>query len=150
MKPKIALLLLLVIGNNVADSAIITWTNTSGGNWSFAANWSPNQAPGSSDNAVITASGTYAVTLDTSPTINSLTLGGVSGQQTLTTGNNNLTLNNASVVNTNGVLALSGGSLSGAGPLTVNGQFNWTSGSISSGSKLTIATNGVLVLAGNN
>ena len=27
----------------------ITWTNTAGGNWSAAANWSPNQVPGSSD-----------------------------------------------------------------------------------------------------
>jgi hypothetical protein len=28
---------------NLAHSANITWTNTSGGNWSDAANWSPNQ-----------------------------------------------------------------------------------------------------------
>ena len=124
MKPKIALLLLLVIGNNVADSATITWTNTSGGNWSFAANWSPNQAPGSSDNALIITNGSYTVTLDTSPTVGSLTLGGASGTQTLTNAGNTLTLNNASVVNTNGVLALGGGSLSGGGLLTVNGKFN--------------------------
>src|SRR5271154_356196 len=118
MKTTFAFLLFLAIGGTVADAATITWTNTAGGNWSVAANWSPNQVPGSSDDAVITASGTYNVTLDTSPTVNSLALGGSSGQQTLTTGNNNLTLNNSSFVNANGNLALTGGYLYGVGLLT--------------------------------
>src|SRR5689334_7122189 len=130
MKSIIALLLLLVLGHNLANSAPITWTNTSGGNWNDATNWSPNHVPGSSDDAIITASGTYTVTLDISPTVNSLMLGGNSGQQTLNTSNNNLTLNNASAVNVNGILALTGGSFSDPGLLTVNGQFNWTGGSI--------------------
>jgi hypothetical protein len=147
MRPIIAVLLLAAVGNIVADAATINWTNTAGGNWSVAANWSPNQVPGSSDNAVITANGSYTVTLNTSATVGSLTLGGASGAQTLTNAVNTLTLNNASVVNANGVLALGGGTLSGVGRLTVNGQFNWTGGSIAS-STLTVATNGVLVLAG--
>ena len=51
-----------------ACASAINWTNIAGGNWSVAANWSPNQVPGSADDAVITNAGTYTVTLDTSPT----------------------------------------------------------------------------------
>jgi len=80
----------------------ITWTNISGGNWSVAANWSPNEVPGSSDDVLITSNGTYLVTLDTSPTINSLTLGADSGEQTLTNQDFTLTLNSASIIGTNG------------------------------------------------
>jgi len=149
VKSIITVFLLAAFGYTVANAATINWTNTVGGNWSAATNWSPNQVPGSSDNAVITTNGSYVVTLDTSPTVGSLTLGGTSGTQTLTNAGNTLTLNNASVVNANGVLALGGGRLSGVGALTVNGQFNWISGSIET-STLTVATNGVLVLAGNN
>jgi sugar lactone lactonase YvrE len=127
---------------------IISWTNTAGGNWNVATNWSPNQVPGSADNAVITANGSYTVTLDISPTVGSLTLGGTSGTQTVATTGNTLTLNNTSVVNSNGVLSLNGGTFSGVGPLAINGQLNWTNfGFIDPGSTLTVGTNGVLVLA---
>src|SRR5258707_484327 len=51
----------------------IAWTNTSGGNWSAAANWKPNQVPADGDTALITSNGTYTVLLDVSPTIASLT-----------------------------------------------------------------------------
>jgi len=29
-----------------SSAADIVWTNTAGGNWGTAANWSPNQVPG--------------------------------------------------------------------------------------------------------
>src|SRR6516225_1455789 len=83
--------------------ATIAWTNTSGGNWSVAANWNPNQVPGLADTAVIAAAGTYTVMFDASAMI--------------------------------------------AGLLT------WTGGAVGDGSlgcSLTVATNGTLVLAGNN
>ena len=47
-----------------SEAAIITWTNTSGGNWSVANNWSPNQVPTNTDTALITTPGTYTVTFD--------------------------------------------------------------------------------------
>ncbi len=130
------------------QAATITWTNTSGGNWSLAANWNPNQVPGSSDDAVIAADGTYLVTLDTSPTINSLTLGAASGEQTLTNASFSLTLNNASMIGTNGIFGVSGGSFGGSGNLGVQGLFNWTGGQLNPGSSLTIASNGVLNIEG--
>jgi hypothetical protein len=81
MKQTIAAVLLAAFSNAVG-AATVNWTNTAGGNWSVAANWSPNQIPGPSDDVVITTGGSYAVLLDTGPTINSLTLGGGGGQQT--------------------------------------------------------------------
>ncbi len=108
----------------------ITWTNTSGGNWSVAANWSPNHVPGATIHAFITNSGTYTVTLDASVTVASLTLGGPSGTQSLVANANTLTLNGASTVGSNGSFNLGGGTLSGSGSLTVNGPFNWSSGTI--------------------
>jgi hypothetical protein len=47
--------------------ATITWTNSSGGNWSVAANWSPNQVPANTNDVLITTPGTYTVTLDLDP-----------------------------------------------------------------------------------
>jgi hypothetical protein len=80
---------LLAIGN-LAPAATITWTNTSGGYWSDAANWSPNQVPTNTDNALITTPGTYTVALDVGSSyyttnVGNLTLGaggGAAGVQT--------------------------------------------------------------------
>ena len=141
-----AILAVLVLPSRATS---ITWTNTNGGSWSAAANWSPNTVPGPSDDVLIRTAGTYSVTLDASPTINSLTLGGAGGWQTLATSGNTLILNSASVVNTNGIVSLDSGSLGGSGGLTVSGQFSWTGGTLNSGAVLTIATNGVLNLSGS-
>ena len=43
--------------------ATIKWISGNG-SWTTASNWSPGTVPGSSDDAVIDASGTYTVTLD--------------------------------------------------------------------------------------
>jgi len=57
------------------SAATLTWTNTLGGNWSVAANWSPHAVPGAADTANITTAGTYTVTLDANATVTALTLG---------------------------------------------------------------------------
>lgn len=59
----------------------VVWINTNGGNWSVAANWSPNQVPGASDDAVITNDGTYTVVLNVKAAPGSLTLGGAMGHK---------------------------------------------------------------------
>src|SRR3954453_9053968 len=69
--------------SNVGHAADIFWTNTAGGNWSVAANWTPNTVPGSSDNAFIISNGTYTVLLDSNATVRTLALGGSSDAQTL-------------------------------------------------------------------
>jgi len=57
------------------------WTNAAGGFWNVPGNWSAG-VPGPSDNACITLDATYSVTLDVTTTVNSLTLGAISGAHT--------------------------------------------------------------------
>lgn len=155
MKPKLILGILSFFTFNglllimPSEAATIAWTNTSGGNWSVAANWNPNTVPGPSDDVLITSNGTYLVTLDTSQTINSLTLGAVSGEQTIANGSFALTLNNPSVIGTNGIFSVSGGGFGGSGNLSVQGVLNWSGGQLTPGSSLTIATGGVLDIEGS-
>ncbi len=75
---------LLSIGS-LAHCATITWTNTSGGNWSNTNNWSPHLIPTNTDTVLITVPGTYVVNYDFTnivtvsgpnrPSITNLTLG---------------------------------------------------------------------------
>ena len=122
-----------------------TWTNTAGGNWSVAANWSPNVVPGPLDDAYITTPGSYTVTVYAAASVANLTLGGASGIQTLAINSPTFTLHSGGVVSGNGVLAFGGGTLSGPGPLTVNGALNWTGGTISTTS---VTVNNVLTISG--
>jgi hypothetical protein len=106
----IAFALFAVAG--VTHAATITWTNTNGGDWNVATNWSPNQVPENGDDVIITNSGSYAVTNAPSVTLDNLILGGTNGTQTLTI--SSLTLTNIGLVNSNGVLNWGGGDLEGS------------------------------------
>jgi hypothetical protein len=56
-----------------------SWTNTAGGNWFTGSNWSKNAPPTETEEACITASGTYTVTMTQTSgtvTVRSLTVGG--------------------------------------------------------------------------
>ena len=104
------------------------------GNWDAAGNWSPAQVPTAVDNAWITNNGTYTVTVPagTVATSGSLTVGGTSGTQTLAIDRATLTLNGASVVNSNAQLTflVSQSVVNGAGNLTVNGTVDWANGTM--------------------
>jgi len=143
-----AALLTWTIG--LSRAADIVWTNTAGGNWNVAANWSPNLAPGASDNAFITNSGNYTVTLNVTATVLGLRVGGASGQQTLSVGGNTLTLNDSSDFNTNTILTLNGGALTGGGTVTVNGTMNWEGGYLTGSGVTVIGSNSVVNLTGPN
>jgi hypothetical protein len=125
------------------------WTNGSGGNWNGLVNWSLGALPVAADDAFITQNGTYAVLLNIPSTINSLTLGGATGTQTLNISANTLTLNNASTVNSTGILNLAGSTLGGVGSLTfaAGSTFNWTGGT-QSGTGIT-NVNGALKISGD-
>jgi len=151
MKTKLCcffiLLLMFAIGS-VAHAATITWSNTNGGDWNIATNWTPAQVPVSGDNVIITNSGNYAVTNTSSVTLDNLILGGTNGTQTLYV--SSLTLTNIGLINSNGVFNWGGGEIGGAltvaqggvlnitnnttyyiqGSLTNNGTVNWSAGSI--------------------
>ncbi|HEY6169952.1 MAG TPA: hypothetical protein VI454_18070, partial [Verrucomicrobiae bacterium] len=51
-----------------APAATITWTNTAGGNWGTAANWSPNQVPTAADTVSINSASTFTITLNVAAT----------------------------------------------------------------------------------
>ena len=130
MKRSFALLAgLLFICTPLSRGAIVVWTNSVGGNWSAATNWSPNQVPSTADHAVITNAGTYTVIVDAGVTVDALTVGGASGHQTLSNFVATLTLNGNGAVGTNASFALNGGGVfAGTGELTVAGRFDWRGG----------------------
>ncbi len=89
----ISTLCCLAVSVASAQACTDEWTNTSGGSWGTASNWSKDAVPGNTDEVCITAAGTYTVTLEpyagelghpaNGDTVKSLTLGGSSGHQTL-------------------------------------------------------------------
>jgi hypothetical protein len=118
-----------------AQAASYTWTNTAGGNWNVAANWSPNGVPGGTDSAAITVTGGYTVTINDTESAGTLTLGASSGDgtvQTLNVSASTFTMNNASTGTAQGTLSVTGGTLAGTGALAIAGPLNWTGGAISS------------------
>jgi len=134
LKIALPVLVLWLVTGSIAHSTTYVWSNTAGGNWNVAADWSPNGMPGSGDTADISASGTYTVTVNTAESVGTLTMNGTSGMQTLNiSSSGTLTINSASTGNANAVVEVSGGTLTGTGSLTLAGILNWTSGTISSG-----------------
>jgi len=72
---KLALPLLgVLLVASAAGATTITWNNASGGAWSNAANWTPNNVPDAAgETAVLPAlSGAYTVTLDVNPACDGL------------------------------------------------------------------------------
>ncbi len=152
-------LLLLLTGGLLTgrgEAATISWTNTAGGLWSTAANWSPNQSPAAADTVRITNSGTYTVVLDVTATVAGFTLGASSGSstQTFVVNGFTFTLNGTGSVTTKGQFNFEGGTLDGVGTNTVSGVFNWTAGMMdgqTTAGLLVIAAGGRLNIdSGNN
>ena len=142
----LSLWVLMWVFSLTAGASTVTWTNTAGGAWSVPSNWSPNFVPGLSDDAVITSAGTYTITMDVSPTISSLTLGGASGLQTVTNDSKTLTVSHVSVVNANGILGMNSGIVAGSGALAINGLVQWSGGSSAAGFPLTLQVGAVMNL----
>ena len=119
----------------------ICWDDDGGdGLWLTAINWTTDLLPGALDDVVIDFGGGNTVTLSSGiQTINSL----INEDSLIIFGGAELRLTSTS--NSNGDLAL-GGTLGGAGDLTVNGLFDWGSGgdtfvNISGGLITTATTN---------
>ena len=131
----------------LSPNMVISW-NTGTGMWGTATNWSPQQLPASGDDVVIAANGTnttFTVTLNVVATINSFSVGGGSGAQTLSLANN-LTFAAASSVSSTSTLSFSAGVLSATADLTIDGAFNWSGGTMSGAGTTTV--NGAFGLSG--
>lgn len=127
-----AAILFAWLSSSFSFANTFTWTNTSGGNWSVAANWSPaGGPPGAADTALITNNGTYGVTNSGVASVSVLTLGGAAGTQTFLQSSGNFTLGSAGTGNSQAVLNVTGGTLGGAaGSLVLAGPLNCSGGSI--------------------
>ena len=80
----LGLLLLFAPGQGIAAALVCTtsWANAAGGSWDTGGNWTAGVPVASSD-VCIDLAGTYTVTLIRAKSVNSVTLGNVSGVQTL-------------------------------------------------------------------
>jgi hypothetical protein len=132
-----------------SNAADFVWTGGSGA-WNLAANWSPALVPGNVDNAFVTNSGNYTVTLPAGSTasVGSLTIGGSAGSQTVFLDRATLTINGSSSINTNGTLTLSVSQsvLNGAGDLNVAGTLDCQNGTMSGAGSTTIGSSGQLLI----
>ena len=118
--------------------ATIKWI-TGNGSWTTASEWSPATVPGSSDDAVIDASGSYTVTLGVPITVNSIAISDSSatlavndsGQtETVTVGlTNSGNLNIDTGGNSSGTKLSVGGDLTNSGTVNVGTGFNRDGGS---------------------
>jgi hypothetical protein len=138
-----AVIAMICITSNAAN---ITWTNTSSGSWSTAANWNPNSAPGATDTAIITNAGVN-VTLDVSPTVGGIILGtNGAGTVTLSIAGQTLTLNGPLTVNPSGSFTVDSGTLVGNTNAVLHGTIGWSAGALAgiwtlaTGSSLNLTT----------
>jgi hypothetical protein len=157
----LALLIALPAQSATASGCTDTFTNTAGGSWLEASNWSTKKVPVSTDEVCITENGTYTVELKgAGASVKALTIGGSTGTQTLavessTSANSVLTtetgLGNGShgvVVMTNGDAAGNNvtivGPVSNAGSIKVeaaNGGQRSIQGSVTNTGTLAVNTN---------
>ncbi|MBI5387030.1 MAG: hypothetical protein HZA90_20340 [Verrucomicrobia bacterium] len=141
------LVLSLVVAAALSSHAgIVTWTNTSGGNWNTSANWTPAGPPGAADTAVITNDGTYTVTISADAAVTGITLGGSTGTQTLAPASVTITVNGPLSIRSHGVFQFANdATLSGVATLT--GTLHWLSGYLRE-CNFTVNSDGVLSLSG--
>ena len=138
---------------NQAQAANRTWKAGVSGNFSVASNWINGLVPTATDTAVLPKYATnYTVTLDQDQTIINALIGtgAAAGTTTLSIPANTLTLNGPGNTSTNaagGVLSVSGGTVTGAGPIGSNGLFNFTAGTISGSGNFT--NGGTLIINGS-
>ncbi|MBI1178215.1 hypothetical protein GC207_12340, partial [bacterium] len=106
-------------------AATLTWTNTLGGEWNTAANWSPNTVPGAGDTANITTAGTYTVNLSVDASVAALNLGAASGKQTLGLAVAKSLNATSVVIGPNGIFNMSAGTLTGKVTVQSGGVLNF-------------------------
>ena len=120
--------------------AIVTWTNSAGGDWDTPSNWSTGAVPAIVDDVVIdTANITVMHSGSDADAVNSLT-----SEASFDLSNGSLAI--ASTSSISGELTIDGGTLSTTENLTASGPMTWSGGTITGGG--TLAARGGLRLVG--
>lgn len=115
-----------------------TWTGAAGdGLWQSAGNWSTSGVPGAGDVACVGSGVTVQVTAGT----NQVSV--LEDQGSLAISGGSLELMDASTASIVEALTMQGGTLTGAGALDVSASFSWTGGATMSGSGSTVLEPGV-------
>jgi hypothetical protein len=153
MKPRI-LFALALLATTTARPTTLNWTNTLGGEWFLAQNWSPNIVPGAGDTANITQPGTYTVTIVTGAvSVVALNIGGQSGVQTLVQGSpsagNALSMANG-IVSNNGLLVVTNGGITGNLTIQAGGQLQFSGDNGLYLYNLSLTNLGTVVWSGSN
>ena len=153
MKPRLwkpsALLVLIFLSASQTHAADIVWANAGNGNWSSAANWMPNQVPGVGDNAFITNSGNYTVTISADTSVNTVTVGGSSGTQTVALSGGTFTVAGTSIIGPQGSVTFSAGTLTGGGDVTITGILNWSAGIMAGAGRTILGSGGTANFTGS-
>lgn len=148
----LALALAVFVAAPVVRANVYQWTNTLGGSWFGATNWSPNGVPAGTDVAYITNAGTYTVALVSSAslTMPQFVLGGDSGAQSLVVdGNPTLNLTGWETVAANGALVLSNCWMNGALNIQAGGQMQLLGSSAKVFYSLTVSNQGTILWGGS-
>jgi alpha-tubulin suppressor-like RCC1 family protein len=159
----------MTLPNSLASGCTDSWTNTSGGSWFDAANWSTGKVPTATDEVCITKAGEYTVTMPqtTTVTVKAMTIGESAGSQKLSLestcgyGNAELDTTEGLSVTSSGVLALTstgcgysvtlGGPITNAGTITAepgSGGGRYITGNVTNTGTVGVADGVVLTVAG--
>lgn len=124
---SVCILILLFVQFSTAQNNY-SWVGGTSSSWNEMANWSPAAVPGVNDTALITMDGDYTVILDVDATVSKIVLGGSTGSQTLSLSNSTLTMNGSIEVGANGILSVTGSTISGTGSILNSGTLGSTQG----------------------
>jgi hypothetical protein len=113
----LALAVAVLVLPSPARAVNYVWNTAASGNWNVGANWNPAAVPTGTDNATITAAGTYQVSLTDAREVNNLTLNSANATLFQWTSAASMTLNGTATLNAGRWLA---GGLMGS-PSTITG-----------------------------
>ena len=123
----------------------VVWTNALGGAWSTPSNWNLNRIPQPGDSVVITLAGNYTVTITAPSGAAYVTLGALSGTQSLQITSSQLNVSNALLINGNGVLELNAANVVGSGTVANAGLISVHGGSSIENAITTAAGSGIRI-----
>ncbi len=126
-----------------ADASTVYWTNSNGGDWDTASNWSTGTVPTASNTVFIGLSG-YSFTVTHSANVADSVSSLLSLDPIVLSGGS-FALAASSTVDD---LLVDGGTLLASGNLTVTGAFTWSGGELTGGGTVTVATAGTLTIDG--